>query len=397
MFNGKINHDIEFEKLREKLRYVKSKEETIQLLEQIVSLKPKDSKLLTYRNQYKKELPTLKKYFSKENINCSSHDSKCFNGSKMLVIAANGVGDFMFFLPLFQHIARYPDEKTLIIRDDVYPFVSSFCHSFNSVIRITIHNPDDSYDTLVSYSSYININFDIIINLFSEEALVRKVCHMICAELISFDPYEGKKEGKHISDEVLENLDRLSKICADESHNNKCNYGIKIKEDVLMSADDFIKRNGIQKYIVICPHGQNSESLNNYWDKDIPIRGLQFLVNGLSSIIPIIILGTNQKYRKCFENNKSAFNLIGKTTLIEAGAFIQKAELFIGADCGLMHIADVMGKGIIGLFGPTDPDWVGPKSSNAIIFSTYKTSKLMSDLSYELILKRLLMTQKLSV
>jgi len=394
MFTEKFNHDIKFEKLSEKLRHVKSKEETIKLLEQIVSLKPKDSKLLTYRHQYKKELSILKKYSSKESVNCSSHDSKYYTGSKMLVIAANGIGDFMFFLPLFHHIARCPGEKTLIIRDDVYPFVSSFCHSFNSVIKVPINNPDDSFDALVSYLPYINSDFDIVINLFSEEALVRKVCHMISAELISFDPYKGEEEGKHISDVVLENLDRLSKVCVDASPNIRCDYDIKIKDNVLMSVDDFIKRNGIQKYIVICPHGHDPELFTNYWDKDIPITKLQYLVNSLSSVIPIIILGTNQKYRGCCDDNKSSFNLIGKTTLIEAAAFIQKAELFVGADCGLMHIANVMRKDIIGLFGPTDPDWVGPKSPNARIFSTYKTSKLMSDLPYELTLQSTLRNLK---
>jgi len=393
----KFEHDLEFEKLIDKLNQPESKDETIKLLEQIVGLKPKDSTFLAYRIQYEKELSILKNCLDKESINFSPNKSKCDQSSKILLIAVNGIGDFIFFLPLFHYIAGCPGKKTLIIRNDVFPFVGSFCDSFDSIITIPIKNPDASFDTLVSYSPCITDDFDIAINLYSEEAFVRKIFHMISVQLISFDPYKAAREGKHISDGVLENFGQLSKLCMSAHPDTAYDYSIKINDEVLILVDDFIKRHGIQKYIVVSPHGQNPDSVDSCWDKDIPVNEVEKLVTGLSKVIPVVILGTNLKYREFVCDNKNSFNLIGKTTLIEAGAFMQKAEIFIGVDSGLMHIANALKKDIIGLFGPTDPGWVAPLSPNAKIFSTYHTTKSMADLPYKLIFKSILMALELSV
>ena len=49
-------------------------------------------------------------------------------------------------------------------------------------------------------------------------------------------------------------------------------------------------------------------------------------------------------------------NLIGKTTLMELGALIERCDLYLTCDSGPMHIAAAVGTPTIALFGPTSPN-----------------------------------------
>jgi ADP-heptose:LPS heptosyltransferase len=50
----------------------------------------------------------------------------------------------------------------------------------------------------------------------------------------------------------------------------------------------------------------------------------------------------------------------GKLSLAEAVALIEAADVYVGVDSGPMHIAAFAGTPVVALFGPTDPDLVGP-------------------------------------
>ena len=62
-------------------------------------------------------------------------------------------------------------------------------------------------------------------------------------------------------------------------------------------------------------------------------------------------------------------NLAGQTTLAQLAAVLAQCDLLIGIDSGPMHLAAAMGKPVVGLFGPTDPDRTGPMGEgHEIIF-----------------------------
>ena len=48
-------------------------------------------------------------------------------------------------------------------------------------------------------------------------------------------------------------------------------------------------------------------------------------------------------------------NLIGKTTILQLGALIERCDLYLTCDSGPMHIAAAVGTPTIALFGPTNP------------------------------------------
>ena len=60
-------------------------------------------------------------------------------------------------------------------------------------------------------------------------------------------------------------------------------------------------------------------------------------------------------------------NLCGKTNLHEAVALIEKCQLFITNDSGLMHAAAALDVPLVAIFGPTNPITTGPSSPRSRI------------------------------
>ena len=79
----------------------------------------------------------------------------------------------------------------------------------------------------------------------------------------------------------------------------------------------------------------------------------------------VLILGGTEECNlgdelsKCL-NGSSVYNLCGKTRIRTAAALIQKAELFVGNDGGLTHMAHAVHAPVIAFYGPTDPIVYGP-------------------------------------
>jgi ADP-heptose:LPS heptosyltransferase len=61
-----------------------------------------------------------------------------------------------------------------------------------------------------------------------------------------------------------------------------------------------------------------------------------------------------------------AIDLVGRLSLPEAAACLQRATLFIGNDSGLMHLAAAAGAPTVGLFGPTDATTYAPAGRWAV-------------------------------
>jgi ADP-heptose:LPS heptosyltransferase len=61
-----------------------------------------------------------------------------------------------------------------------------------------------------------------------------------------------------------------------------------------------------------------------------------------------------------------AIDLVGRLSLPEVAACLERAVLFIGNDSGLMHLSAAAGAATIGLFGPTDAATYAPAGRRAV-------------------------------
>jgi heptosyltransferase-2 len=59
-------------------------------------------------------------------------------------------------------------------------------------------------------------------------------------------------------------------------------------------------------------------------------------------------------------------DLVGRTTLSEALAIVQRAQLVLTEDCGLMHMAWVSGVPTLALFGSSRHDWSAPLGKHSL-------------------------------
>jgi N-acetylglucosaminyldiphosphoundecaprenol N-acetyl-beta-D-mannosaminyltransferase len=60
------------------------------------------------------------------------------------------------------------------------------------------------------------------------------------------------------------------------------------------------------------------------------------------------------------ETRKNTVNVSGQTSLAELAAVLATADVFIGADSGVMHLAAAAGAPVAAIFGPSNPDAWGP-------------------------------------
>ena len=67
------------------------------------------------------------------------------------------------------------------------------------------------------------------------------------------------------------------------------------------------------------------------------------------------------------KNYQGVFSLVGKLSLKELVFLMKEAEVVLSVDTGTMHLASLLNKPILALFGPTSPERTGPWSELSIV------------------------------
>ncbi|MYE26053.1 MAG: WecB/TagA/CpsF family glycosyltransferase, partial [Chloroflexi bacterium] len=91
-----------------------------------------------------------------------------------------------------------------------------------------------------------------------------------------------------------------------------------------------------------------------------PAAGFAEVANGLREQCgaEVVLVGQPDDDGYVVENllDQKPINLAGKTTLPQLADIIARADLFIGADSGVMHIAAAVGTPVLSIFGPSNPE-----------------------------------------
>ncbi|MDX2195155.1 MAG: glycosyltransferase family 9 protein [Cytophagales bacterium] len=101
--------------------------------------------------------------------------------------------------------------------------------------------------------------------------------------------------------------------------------------------------------------------------KQLPIHKLEEIITKLNHNI-VLIGGTQEAHTGNILQKKyiHVTNLCGKLSLSESAKMVQNAQLIIGNDTGLMHIAAAFSKKMYTFWGSTNPDWYAPYRSNNV-------------------------------
>ena len=128
------------------------------------------------------------------------------------------------------------------------------------------------------------------------------------------------------------------------------------------------------RYVVISP-GTSLRRRIKAWGEE-KFRDLIISLKGKKNLSPVLVggkedrEGNDQIIELIKQNNKRIgpiINLAGEVSLKNLCYLLKNATLFVGVDSGIMHLASAFGIPVVGIFGPTDPFYVGPQNTKSIV------------------------------
>lgn len=105
------------------------------------------------------------------------------------------------------------------------------------------------------------------------------------------------------------------------------------------------------KYIVLAPSA-------SFAPKRWPVENFVALAEKIlaeTKLHVVVLAGPDDKFCEVFPRHERLLNLQGKTSLRESMQILARAELSIGNDSGMNHIAEAYEVPVVTIFGPTDP------------------------------------------
>ena len=146
-------------------------------------------------------------------------------------------------------------------------------------------------------------------------------------------------------------------------------WDIPVPEDARNIAAQYIKE---QPALVISPCSSKAyrnwscEGYATIADYAITQYGMQVIISGGSSAI-------EKDYGQCIEKKSqhSLTNLVGKTSIQELLAILEKATLVIAPDSGPAHFCTTVDTPVIGLYACTNPDRARPYNSEKWLINRY--------------------------
>lgn len=84
------------------------------------------------------------------------------------------------------------------------------------------------------------------------------------------------------------------------------------------------------------------------------------VIQQITRLVPeakVVLTGsfTEQRLTEALPPSLPTVNLVGKTSILQLGALLERCEVCLTCDSGPMHIAAAVGTPTVALFGPTDP------------------------------------------
>jgi heptosyltransferase I len=289
--------------------------------------------------------------------------------NKICVIHLNQIGDLIFSLPLLKSLKDHFPQAS--IHSVMRPYLEGLLIDSPYIDKIILRR-DTNLARLSLIWTLMMERYDLLISLArSEEAL--SIAGLSMAHLTAgfahfpWDLCLDVKEVIQGSHSWFNNAKLLRRL------------GIPISQDNyvgLLHVDEYHEVKGLPlQYVVVSP-GASSGRLAKTWDE----RKFASVIAKLSMEFGLgcVLVGgsdsaectrTITRYVERFLKGgvHQVVDLAGKTNLRELTGVLKKAKLFIGNDSGVMHMASALDIPLVGIFGPTDPNYTGPQNARSVV------------------------------
>ena len=268
---------------------------------------------------------------------------------KILIISSNLIGDTILSTGVVNYFhEKYPHAKFTFL---VGPSAGQIYNNFPAKEKIILVKKQKfNLHWLTMYSKVSKINWDIVIDFRS-----------------SFISYFLSKKKKYIF-KKNKNLNHLEQLKLFFSI-NKLSLSVFTNKNEETEANQIISHE--YKYIVLFPGGNWRPKI---WPIEYFNKLIQFLNDNFTNL-KFIIVGSLKEKKIYFDSIKKNFpdnlfiDLMGKS-LTSTSAYMNKCNLFIGNDSGLMHLSVASNLKTIALFGPTNDKIYGHNNVNSFVIRT---------------------------
>lgn len=179
-------------------------------------------------------------------------------------------------------------------------------------------------------------------------------------------PYDAPKLATHRTDQYLLALGALGLSSASKEPTT---IGYTATDRIV--TEDFLERNGLTHgpgFIVLAP-------LATWETRCWPADRYVALGDALTRRhdVRLVFIGS-AKERPALEEIAARMDappvvMAGELSFRQAAALLDRAALLVSGDTGPMHVASALGTPQVALFGPTSPDWYGPRSDRALVMA----------------------------
>jgi ADP-heptose:LPS heptosyltransferase len=285
---------------------------------------------------------------------------------KICVIHLNQIGDLAFSMPLLKtlrenypkatiHSVVKPYLRELLIGSPYVDEILLRSSSLPGKIRLFIHLWQQRYDLTICLPR-------------SEESLIMTLCSRAKVKA-GFSTFFGNrvldiKETIEGHPGWYNNAKLLQRLDLSIPQNN---YLGLFPTDADISAFNLPP-----KFVVISP-GASKERLIKTWRREYYSElivklwrkyALTAVMVGDKSNVEANAQIIQEAQRIDTYNEINPLDLTGKSGLRSLCTVLKKARLFVGIDSGVMHLASAVDIPVVGMFGPTDPFYVGPQNKN---------------------------------
>lgn len=141
----------------------------------------------------------------------------------------------------------------------------------------------------------------------------------------------------------------------------KKDFDLAINKDYQQKVEKWLSHENISTFMLICP---NTTWASKHWPVEYWEDTIKLLTKHIKPELKIIIIGHafGKAAAELTQKNSTHHNIAIAPAwdLLTTAYLIKKAQLLIGPDTGLLHLADFLGTPCIGIFGPTSKEKHGP-------------------------------------
>jgi heptosyltransferase-2 len=291
---------------------------------------------------------------------------------KICIIHLNQIGDLVFSLPLLKALRDSYPEST--IHSVVRPYLTDLL-SHSPYIDDLIYRRGGIKESLLLLGVLRRSRYDLLITLSNSWETLFLTTFSRARVKVGFEYFpwdfsldiKEKVEG-HRS--LYNNLKLLEKLSIQVE---KKDYVGLLK---LPPRDDSGGGRRVGRYVVISP-GTSTRRRIKAWGEE-KFADVIIALKKRYDLNPVLVGGedskeVNDKIIEILNQNDvhnkidCVENLAGKMDLKDLCYLLRDADLFVGVDSGIMHLASSFDIPVVGIFGPTDPAYAGPQGSRSTV------------------------------